>query len=439
MHTCQKERAQLAKLVAFLLVGLSAVAGLAQAPANLAAGLTGSTAGPGTMSAKMRAALKARAKAEFADLDKQLEQLEADGRLAYQDYKPGQAIIQRGEMKLAPRVRLETRIGLYAGADTQLTRGDLVERAGDASDRGWMTGFAVPRARFGMVGQFAAKVPFAIVTDLAGSRLTDAWIGYERFRYAKMWFGARTVPFSRSAILSSADAALSERSRAVSAMAPFRQVGVTLGGDYEDIGLSWRLGAYNGFDRLGTFYEGTENAAGLHGNRLAGLSSVGRLQWEPLGKMGDAVADMERKGLRLSVGGGAWLNDGGTNGAMGVGADLHVKAHGFHLLVEHLQDKASPFKRPKGTLTIPEDVERAATVIEIGWMGRKLSVAGRAELSDPNKAVDNSDDELGLSAAVGWHFIRNMLRFDVQFDHRREQNGQPYDNDVVLAKMLLRL
>ncbi len=385
-----------------------------------------------------RAVLKARARAEFDRLD---EALGLTGYRApgYPRYKPGQAIIQRGEMKIAALVRLETRIGLYAGADTQLTRGDLVERPGDADDRGWLTGFAIPRARLGLTGEFAKHVPFSVVTDLAGNRLTDAWIGYERFRFTKMWFGARTVPFSRSAILSSADAALSERSRAVSAMAPFRQVGVTLGGDYDKTGISWRLGAYNGFDRLGTFYQGAENAAGLHGNKLAGISGVARLQWSPFGKMGDAVADMERKGLRAALGGGAWLNNGGTTAGMGWGLDLHVKTSGFHLLVEHLRDEASPFEEPKGTATIPSDVGRQATVVEAGWMGRKVSLAGRVELVDPNTSVENSEDEMWLSASVGWHFIRNMLRFDVQYDHRREQSGQPYDNDVVLAKMLLRL
>ena len=438
MQTCHRIRAASAATTAFLIIVLTAFVGHAQAPAEPADGATVTAAKPAPLTHSRRAVLKARARAEFAHLDAALG-LTGYRAPGYPRYQPGQAIIQRGEMKLAPTVRVETRIGLYAGADTQRTRGDLVERAGGADDRGWLTGFAIPRARFGLTGQFADHVPFVILTDLAGSRLTDAWVGYERFRFAKMWFGAMTVPFSRSAILSSADAALSERSRAVSAMAPFRQVGVTLGGDYKDTGISWRLGAYNGFDRLGTFYQGTENAAGLHGNQLAGLSGVARLQWAPLGEMGDAVADMDRKGLRLAVGGGGWLNDGGSTSGMGLGADLHVKARGFHLLVEYLQDKASPFDEPKGTATIAEDIERRATVIEAGWMGGKLSAACRAELIDPNTSVDNSDDELWLSAAVGWHFIRNMLRFDLQYDHRREQSGQPYDNDVVLAKMLMRL
>ncbi len=438
MQTNHWTRVWRATIPAALILSLTALEGQASPAADPPAMATATAAGRLLLTRTARAVLKARARAEFDNLDKALG-LTGYRAPGYPRYRMGQAIVQRGEMKVGAHVRLETRIGLFAGADTQLIRGDLVERPGDAGDRGLLTGFAIPRARFGLVGEFAAKVPFAIVTDLAGSRLTDAWIGYERFRFAKMWFGARTVPFSRSAILSSADAALSERSRAVAAMAPFRQVGVTLGGDYKDHGISWRLGAYNGFDRLGTFYQGTENSAGLHGNRVNGLSGVGRLQWAPLGEMGEAVADMKRSGMRMALGGGAWLNDGGTNSGMGWGVDLHFKARGFHLLVEHLEDTAKPHEQPTGTQTIPSEVSRRATVIEAGWMGRKLSLAARGELIDPNTSVDNSDDEMWLSASIGWHFIRNMLRFDVQFDHRREQSGQPFDNDVVLAKMLLRL
>ena len=438
MQRSQQKRVWRATIPVALILSLIAVEGQASPAAGPPAMATATGAGRAMLTHSARAVLKARARAEFDRLD---EALGLTGYRApgYPRYRVGQAIIQRGEMKIAASVRLETRIGLYAGADTQLLGGDLVERPGDEDGRGYLTGFAIPRARFGLAGEFATHVPFTIITDLAGSRLADAWIGYERFRYTKMWFGARTVPFSRSAILSSADAALSERSRAVAAMAPFRQVGVTLGGDYEESGVSWRLGAYNGFDRLQTFYEGTENAAGLHGNQLAGLSGVARLQWSPLGKMGDAVADMKRSGLRAAIGGGAWLNKGGTTSGMGWGVDLHVKARGFHLLVEHLQDQAKPFEEPTGTATIPSDVARQATVIEAGWMGRKLSVAARAELVDPNTSVDNNEDEMWLSGAIGWHFIRNMLRFDLQFDHRQESFGDPQDNDVLLGKMMLRL
>ncbi len=347
----------------------------------------------------------------------------------YPKYHPGQAVVERGEMQIRLHTRIELRAGLLAGEDNQLDRGDLVERPG----------FAIPRARFGLQGHFAKHVPFTIVTDLVGSPLTDAWIGYDRFHFLKMWFGARTVPFSRSAILSSADAALSERSRSSNAMAPFRQVGLTVGGDYGLLGLSWRLGVYNGFDRGATFYLGAVNSSGLHGNKFHGLSTVARLQVEPMGKIGPSVHDLSGGKLRLAVGGGAYMNDGGGITGAGYSADLHLKVAGVHLLAEWIRDNASPKDRPTTASTIPETLTREAISAELGYVWNKMTFAARVELVNPNTTVKNSDDEMWVSAAVGRTLVGNLLRVWLQYDHRREQAGLPFDNDSLLFKIMLRL
>ncbi len=349
----------------------------------------------------------------------------------YPKYHLGQAMIQRGEMQVRLHTRLELRAALLTGDDNQLLRGDYAERVG----------FSMPRARLGLQGQFANKIPFAVVTDLAGNRLTDAWIGYERFRFFKMWFGARTVPFSRSAILSSADAALSERSRASDAMAPFRQVGITVGGDYPLLNLTWRFGLYNGFDRheAHSFYGGAVNGSGLQGNKFHGLSAVGRLQIQPLGKLGPSVHDLEGGKLRLSLGGGAYMNDGGATAGTGYSADLHLKASGLHMLAEYIRDDASPKENPTTAATIPGQITRQAMSFEVGYVFRKLTFAVRGELIDANTLVENNDDELWVSAAVGRAFVGNMLRAWLQYDHRRESAGLPYDNDSLHFKIMLRL
>lgn len=347
----------------------------------------------------------------------------------YPDYHLGQALVQRGDMKVRLHSRIEMRAGLLAGEDNQLARGDLIEKMG----------FGIPRARFGLVGNFTKHVDFAIVTDLVGARLTDAWVGYHRFRFFKMWFGARTIPFSRSAILSSADAAMSERSRGSSAMAPFRQVGLTIGGDYDLLGLSWRVGAYNGFDRGLTFFSGIENASGLNGNQFHGISSVGRLQIQPMGKLGPSVHDIERGKFRLSLGGGGYYNDGGGVEGMGLSADLHIKVAGLHFLGEFIQDSASPKDRPTTSATIPATITRQAISAELGYVWNKLTFAARVELINPNVDVENNDDEMWVSASVGRNFVDNLLRMWLQYDHRTENAGAPYDNDSLLFKIMLRL
>ena len=353
-------------------------------------------------------------------------------------YAPGMLTLRHGELTLQPSVRIEMRAGLLTGDNNQRIRGDLAERPG----------FGIPRARLGAQGHLTNEVTYAIVTDLAaaqsgalagtGGALTDAWIGYERYRFAKMWFGVRTVPFAYSAILSSSDSGLSERSRSADAMAPFRQVGLTLGGDYGLANLSWRLGIYNGFDRQGSFYQGIESPAGTRGNRFHGFSGVGRLQVQPLGKVGPSVADLEGGKLRLSVGGGAYVNDSGAAWTTGQSADLHLKVAGAHLLLEWIRDTAEPVQAPTTAATLSETIKRQAMSAEVGMTRGKLGIALRADLVDPNLDIDNNDDELWLSAAVTWHFIANMSRIQLQYDHRHVLNGTPYDNDTLLAKIAMR-
>ncbi len=347
-------------------------------------------------------------------------------------------VCRNGEATFRPVARIELRAALVTGDDNQRVRGDLAERPG----------FAIPRARLGARGDLSSNLHYVLVTDLAaaqagaqagtGGALTDAFLSYDRYRFAKMWFGVATVPFSYSAILSSADAGLSERARAADAMAPFRQVGVTIGGDYDLAGLSWRAGVYNGFDRQSSFYQGAESPAGLRGNRFHGLSGALRLQVQPLGAVGDAVADLDGGPLRLSLGGGSYVNDSGSAFVMAMSGDLHVKMAGAHLLVEWIADEAKPVDQPTTGSTLPESIKRQAISAEVGYTYHRFGVAVRTELIDPNKGLDNSDDEMWLSAALTWHFLGNSARFQLQYDHRREMHGAVFDNDTLLAKIAAR-
>ncbi len=350
----------------------------------------------------------------------------------YRGYRGGMAVIRRGELEASLYGQLQTRGTFFTGDDNLALRGDLAERPG----------FAVPRARFGVAGQLADHVLFAIGTDITqagGARVNDAWLTYTRFRYLHMSFGARKLPFSRSAMTSSSDQALAERSRASAWIAPYRQVGVTMAGRYEDIGLDWDLGLYNGFTRHGTFYEGYRENDGLSGNRLNGLSTAGRVAWAPIGAMGEATADMEHKPLRVAVGLSGILNDGGTVRSKHMGVDAILKVRGLHLLVEALSEQAEPVDEPTEAATIPASTERRALVVEAGYVVDRLSFAARVELLDPNVDVDDHDDEMIVSVALGYHFIRNLLRVQLQMDHREERYGPAIDNDTAFAQIQLRL
>jgi hypothetical protein len=343
------------------------------------------------------------------------------------------AQIELDRVKLAVRTQLQLRAGMpvppgEGDADNHLLRGDLVERPG----------FAVPRARFGISGELDKHIKFAMVTDMTDGELVAGWIGYDKWNFARIYAGSQTVPFARSAMYSSVDAALAERARSASTMAPFRQVGLTLAGSY-DLGLSWFLGAYNGWNRGNLFWQGAVPNAGLDGNRFNGLSYVGRVEYAT-GDVGGPVADQARGPFRIGFGGGGYYNDGGTIAGWGASADLILKVRGLHVLVEYIVDDASPDKEPTEPTVIPASLRRSALIAEAGYyLPSDVSIAVRGELIDTNADVDDNEDEMWLSASVGYHLLGNQARVMLNYDHRQEMDGEALANDSLYLQFQARM
>ena len=195
-----------------------------------------------------------------------------------------------GPARINPHVLVQLRTAILTGAGNQAAGGDRAERPG----------FAVPRARLGLAGELGRRVDFGIETDLAGcddgghcDPLNEAWLGFRAWRGSQLVLGSHKVPFARSAMLGSGNAALAERSLASAAMAPFRQVGASMTGRYEKFaGIQWHLGVFNGFSRDSTFHGGIRQNEGVHGNRFHGLAYVARISVEPMGEPGRGVADL---------------------------------------------------------------------------------------------------------------------------------------------------
>jgi len=337
--------------------------------------------------------------------------------------------IRFGKLRARPVALIQTQFVAYTGKDAQLANGD---RAQDM-------GFSMRRARFGLDGGLGRRVDFGIVADFVqGNPLSEAWMGLGAWHNAKLIVGAQKVAFSHFAMVGSGDQALAERPFAVSAMAPFRQVGATLTGKYDLLCAQWFLGAYNGFERNATFFEGIQENAGFNGNHFNGLSYVGRVQLEPLGRLGPAVADHGRKSLRFEVGGGVLYNDGGTTKSLSYSGDVHLKWRGAHLAFEYLRDAAKPQQQPTTASTIPADINRQAIIVEGGYAWWRLNAAVRYELIDPNTANKDNEDQGIVSAALGYQLMRNKLRVQVQYDHRAENKGTPgqagLENDTVFGQ-----
>ncbi len=336
-----------------------------------------------------------------------------------------------------PHLLVQTQAALYTDPDNQQARGDRAEHPG----------FTLRRARVGFSGRYERWISYGLYADVAGNPqaaaagpLSEAWLGIDAWRGGQIVIGAHRTPYSQNALLGSGHLALIERPLAITAMAPFRQVGVTFSGQYPQFaGLQWYAGVYNGFERGTNFYEGIREYGGVQGNRFGGLSAVGRVAIAPLGDLGPQALDSSGGGLRVQAGVSAYQSLGSTARMNGLSADLHLKFHGIHLLAEYLQDGSEPRDQPTTAATLPASLKRRALLVEGGYRWRAFNAAVRWEQIDPDTAREDDRDESVLSTAIGMQEPGQKLRVQLQYDHRHESIGPTVVNDTVFAQFQLML
>ncbi len=341
---------------------------------------------------------------------------------------------------LAPNALIQTQVGLYAGKDNQIANGDVVESAGN---------FILRRARLGIAGHISERITYNLSTDLAdiakgNSPIHDASMSLRFLKHQDLTAGAQLVPFSRFAMIGAGDQALAQRPKSVDAMAPFHQVGASLHGHYDIGGIQWWLGAYNSFERNVTYFGGiAENSflfLGANGNRARGYSVAGRIQAEPLGSLGEQAASRGMKDkFRFEIGAGGYYDDAGGSTSWAGSADIHLKSHGAHLLVEFLMDSAAPKMTPTVASTLPDTTKRQAVIAELGYTWWRFNAAARVEFIDPNTAVKDNHDEVVVSGALGAQLTENRARVQLQFDHRTQTTGPALDDDTLFAQFQVKL
>ena len=344
--------------------------------------------------------------------------------------------IDAGPLTVAPVVLMQTQAVPYVGKDAFIPSGDPAERGG----------FRLRRARFGVEGKLYDRVPFKITAELSSdargvTRINDAWFGYDKWKSFQVFAGARNVPFSRSAILDSGGSAMIERPLAVRAMAPFRQLGMSVEGHLWKGALNYALGLYNGLERSDRFFEGyTENSA-LLGNRFDGLTYAGRLESQPLGPLGSTIEDLRKGPFRVGVGASFFFSNGGTRDVLGAGADLLLHSHGFHLLGEFISNHASPHAVPTQTTAQISTVQSLAAIGEVGYVlvKNRLSVNARIEWLDPNTSVTDEADSWLLSGGLAYHVLHDFLKAQLDFTHRQEIHGSSLKNDSLVFQLQLNL
>ena len=314
----------------------------------------------------------------------------------------------------------------YTGEDNLLQSGDSAEQPG----------FRLRHGRFGLRGWAFAQLEFMLSMETADLKVRplDAWLRYRPFEALALTLGAHKVPFSRYAMTGSAYGSLAERPLSVKAMAPFRQMGLTIHGSIGNGLASYAVGVYNGLDRHTNFHEGYVENAVFEGNRFNKVSIAGRLSLEPLGPLGADVADLDGGGFRVGVGASVLHNEGSTTRTTAWAADLALKVQGFHLFAEYISDLSQPSSDPTSPNTLLAEAERYGVSAELGYMilPGQLGLAVRGELFDDDMAVENNGDQLVISGGIQYYWHRHHFKASIDYTHREELYGSSLDNDSLL-------
>ncbi|MDP6942974.1 MAG: porin [Myxococcota bacterium] len=335
-------------------------------------------------------------------------------------------VLDGGAAQVAIYGLVGVQIAMYTGSDNLLQDGDAAEQPG----------FRLRRGRFGVRGWAFDYLEFMVSMETADFdvRPLDAWIAYRPFSFFGAVVGAHKVPFSRFATTGSAHGSLIERPLSVDAMAPYRQMGLTLEGSIGGGLATYAVGVYNGLDRHTNFHEGYVENAVFQGNRFNKVSVAGRLSLEPFGSVGPDIADLDGGGLRIGVGTSVLHNEGATTRTTAWSADMVIKIKGFHFITEYIADTSEPTIRPTTPQTIPAQVDRFGFIASAGYMilPAQLGVSWRVELFDDDESVDNQGDQVVLTGGVQYYWHRHHFQASLNFVHREELYGPALDNDTLL-------
>ena len=342
-------------------------------------------------------------------------------------------VIDAGTTQLTLLGMLQTQMALLTGDDNLIQDGDAAEQIGGR----------LRRARIGLRGWAYGVMDYALSLEGAGetAHILDAWIAYRHFAMANVILGIRKVPFSRFALTSSSRITLAERPMAVNAMAPFRQMGLSVEGTVGRGLLHYSAGVYNGFERHTNFHEGHTESPSALGNRVDQLAYAGRVSLQPMGSTGSEMADLDGGKLRVGIGTSYYHNDGTTTRASGWETDLLLKAGGFHLAVEYLTDTAEPTQQPDDPETLPTRLDRMCLVGELGVMilPSRLGLTLRGEWLDDDTELENEGDAVVMAGGLQYYWHRHHLKAQLDYTHRKELHGVARDNDTLLLQLQFRL
>jgi hypothetical protein len=344
-------------------------------------------------------------------------------------------------------IALHGRVQLWGGwvdENALLTNADLMEKPG----------FRVRRARLKVDGHFYQDFTYALELDFfdrtveAGGPLYKAWVDYSPTHYFGMRLGVDKFLLMKSDIMSSAFLPHLDRSMGTIMMAPGNTLGLVLYSQPWEDHLTISAGLFNGLRRKSSsLHDGYEGAGITNGNQFDGMAVAGRIDFEPLAPMGQALADTcGCKKFRLGLGVGGHMSGGdrpligGGNLALSaISGYLHMKVAGFHLFGEYTRESVTP--SPETTTASDGDVNslRYVANVSLGYVfvPNTLGLAIRGELIDPQEDMDDHLDEWTVATTLNYYVVKDYVKAQVEYLHRQSLNGNDPANDAVIGGVLV--
>jgi hypothetical protein len=231
-------------------------------------------------------------------------------------------------------------------------------------------------------------------------------------------------------------------------MAPGNTLGLVLYSQPWEDHLTISAGLFNGLRRKSSsLHDGYEGAGITNGNQFDGMAVAGRIDFEPLAPMGQALADTcGCKKFRLGLGVGGHMSGGdrpligGGNLALSaISGYLHMKVAGFHLFGEYTRESVTP--SPETTTASDGDVNslRYVANVSLGYVfvPNTLGLAIRGELIDPQEDMDDHLDEWTVATTLNYYVVKDYVKAQVEYLHRQSLNGNDPANDAVIGGVLV--
>jgi len=288
-------------------------------------------------------------------------------------------------------------------------------------------GFKIRRARLGAEGElghgmfyevvFGARSPYdAWVKPDSDIGLVDASFGWQHDSGFSVAAGQQKLPYSREALISSRELALTERGVATEHMVPDRETGLVLAYDFGKLGVS--AGAFNG---SGSFI-GDDNMGMLEAARLEFSTGEEGQDYQTYGKV---------EGFVFAMGANQFYNADLSTGTMSFGGDMLMRVAGLALLVEGHYANIKPTATDVASPDVMDGTPRFGGLAQLGYTIGPVESALRLSLYDDDTAVDDNGDVLEIYGGSSWHFAEDHGLLGAGYVARIERGGRTLPNDTI--------